>query len=341
MLWKDYALVGGEGAEDGSGPAWYVPRIDRKELRKLMKRSDWPAAGNYALWIALVFALGSLTVAAWGSAFGIPLLVLYSAVHQSATARQHELAHGTPFRTRRINEILYHATSYVTLNEGHFYRWRHARHHTHTIIVGKDPEIQSMRPPAFVTLILNVFNLTTVPASVRAFVLRATGRLGEAVHFVPESERPTVVRAARVYLALLALTAGASLVLASWLPLLLTVGPRVIGAPLYAFLHFTQHAGLDEDVYDHRLNSRTVYLNPVLRFLYANMNYHVEHHMFPMVPYYRLPALHALIEDQCPPARNGLLEAYREIVPALIRQRRDPAHFIRPQLPAGAPPAPA
>jgi hypothetical protein len=34
---------------------------------------------------------------------------------------------------------------------------------------------------------------------------------------------------------------------------------------------------LYEDMFDHRLNSRTVYLNPVFRF---------QHHMFPMVPYH-------------------------------------------------------
>ena len=39
------------------------------------------------------------------------------------------------------------------------------------------------------------------------------------------------------------------------------------------------HAGLDEDVLDHRLNSRTVIMNPVLRFVYMNMNYHIEHHV--------------------------------------------------------------
>ena len=34
---------------------------------------------------------------------------------------------------------------------------------------------------------------------------------------------------------------------------------------------------------------RTVLMNPVSRFIYWNMNYHVEHHMFPMVPYHALP----------------------------------------------------
>jgi fatty acid desaturase len=45
-----------------------------------------------------------------------------------------------------------------------------------------------------------------------------------------------------------------------------------------------QHAGLADNVLDHRLNTRTVYMNPLSRYVYWNMNYHVEHHMFPMVP---------------------------------------------------------
>ena len=47
------------------------------------------------------------------------------------------------------------------------------------------------------------------------------------------------------------------------------------------------HGGLAEDVVDHRLNSRTFYFNPIGRFIYLNMNYHIEHHMFPMVPLLR------------------------------------------------------
>jgi fatty acid desaturase len=65
------------------------------------------------------------------------------------------------------------------------------------------------------------------------------------------------------------------------------------------------------------------------------MNYHIEHHMFPMVPFYRLPELHAMIRDDCPPAYPGLWAAWREIVPALIRQRREPAWSVIRPLPAG------
>jgi fatty acid desaturase len=109
------------------------------------------------------------------------------------------------------------------------------------------------------------------------------------------------------------------------------------GAWLHVTTGLTQHAGLAEDVLDHRLNSRTVYLNPVMRFLYWNMNYHIEHHMFPMVPYHALPQLHEEMKHYCPPPYPSLFAAYREIIPALIRQMREPGWHIPRELPPGAP----
>ncbi len=70
-----------------------------------------------------------------------------------------------------------------------------------------------------------------------------------------------------------------------------------------------------------------------------NMNYHIEHHMFPMVPFHALPRLHELIKDQCPPPYRGLRGAYSEIVPTLVRQLRDRTHHVVRPLPAQ--PAPA
>jgi len=69
------------------------------------------------------------------------------------------------------------------------------------------------------------------------------------------------------------------------------------------------------------------------------MNYHVEHHMFPMVPYHALPALHEEVKNDCPPAYSGFWGAYREIVPTVIRQLKDPTYFVRRVLPPGAGPS--
>lgn len=52
--------------------------------------------------------------------------------------------------------------------------------------------------------------------------------------------------------------------------------------------------------YDHLLNaSRTVKTNALERFFIAphNVGYHIEHHLYPGVPYYHLPKLHDLLME--------------------------------------------
>ncbi len=100
--------------------------------------------------------------------------------------------------------------------------------------------------------------------------------------------------------------------------------------PIYGL---TQHAGLAENVLDHRLNCRTVYTNFINRYLYWNMNYHVEYHMFPLVPYHALPRLHQLVKSDMPTPYPSLLAAWREIIPALVRQVKDPAWHVKRTLP--------
>jgi fatty acid desaturase len=79
-------------------------------------------------------------------------------------------------------------------------------------------------------------------------------------------------------------------------------------------------------------------MNPVSRFIYWNMNYHVEHHMFPMVPYHRLPDLHARIRHDLPAPSPSMWAAWREVLPVLKRQLRYEDVFLRRDLPPTARP---
>ena len=99
-----------------------------------------------------------------------------------------------------------------------------------------------------------------------------------------------------------------------------------------------QHGGLADNVLDHRMNSRTVYINPISRFIYWNMNYHIEHHMFPMVPYHALPRLHELIKGDLPSPTPSMWAAYREIMPAWLRQLKGEDYFLLRELPPTAKP---
>lgn len=68
------------------------------------------------------------------------------------------------------------------------------------------------------------------------------------------------------------------------------------------------------------------------------MQYHIEHHMFPAVPFHALRKLHAKIEKQLPAPHANLFAAYKDIVSVVIRQRRVSQFHITPLLPE-APPA--
>jgi len=349
--WKNYSLSGQVEAgvaltedsfEDQVEKSWFSAKIDRKEFKKLIKRSDDVALRDFALWFALLFVSGLGGYLTWGTIWAVPFFAVYGILYSAADHRHHELSHGTPFKTIWLNNVMFHICAFMTLREGCYYRWSHTRHHSHTLLVGKDPEIAAQRPPRLLAAFSDIFFIADGWTQFKRIARNATGKLtADGQHFVPESEVYKVARASRIYLAIVALVIVAALATQSWLPLMYVVLPRFYGGLLSQIFNYSQHAGLAEDVYDHRLNCRTVVMNPVFSFLYANMNYHIEHHMFPMVPYYNLPKLHEMIKDQCPPAINGMWEAYQEIIPAVFWQNRDPSWFIDRYEPKGVYPASA
>ena len=48
--------------------------------------------------------------------------------------------------------------------------------------------------------------------------------------------------------------------------------------------------------------------------------------MFPQVPWYNLPKLHKIIKDQLPEPNYGLVSAYRDIIPVIIKQAFNPKY---------------
>jgi fatty acid desaturase len=339
---RDYSLVGLDtkrAVETGLSTArWYACPIPRKQLKELMKRKDGPAIRDTAIWFAALIVSAALGIYFWGSWAALPFFLVYGVVYGSSSdSRWHECGHGTAFKTRWMNDFVYHIACFMILREPTIWRWSHTRHHTDTIIVGRDPEIASPRPPDIVGLLLNIFALKSGFIAFRHLVLHSAGRLtDEEKTFVPDMERWKVTLVARIYLAVFACVIAACLFTRSILPAMIVGLPSFYGGFMTLYFGLTQHAGLAEDVLDHRLNARTVYMNPVFRFLYWNMNYHVEHHMFPMIPYHALPLLHEAIKADCPPAYPNTLVAYREILGALYKQMKDPRYFVKRELPSSA-----
>jgi fatty acid desaturase len=336
---RDYSLIGRDSAlakENGLAAAeWYQCPIPRKELKELMRRKDGPALRDTAIWFAAFLVSGGLGYLAWGTWWAVPCFLVYGVLYGSSSdSRWHECGHGTAFKTRWMNDVVYHIACFMILREPTVWRWSHTRHHTDTIIVGRDPEIAVPRPPDIAGILLNLFALKSGALALRTMAIHATGRLTpEEETFIPEMERWKVFVVARIYLAIFAAVIVACFAFGTVLPAMYIGLPSFYGGFMTIFFGLTQHAGLAEDVLDHRLNSRTVYMNPIFRFIYWNMNYHIEHHMFPMVPYHALPALHDKIKDFCPPPYPSTWAAYKEIIPTVIRQIREPGYYVVRHLP--------
>ena len=337
---RDYGLAGPEtkrARERGLVSAeWYKRPVPRARMNELMRRSDFPALWHILLWVALIVLFGVAAMLSRGAWWAAPAFMAYCTILTgSSDARWHECGHRTAFKTQWLNSVVYHFASFFLLREPNVWRWSHARHHSDTIIVGRDPEIITPRPPDFPGLFLTLFNLAGGVKTIRHVFIHALGRKTfPEEDFVPESQWPGVYLAARAWIAIWLAVIVLALAIGSILPILYVFAPPFLGHWLVLFFGATQHLGLAEDVLDHRLNSRTIHMNPVLRFLYLNMNYHLEHHMFPLVPYHALPALHEELKSDLPAPYPSLWAAYKELVPALLRQRREPEWWVVRDLPS-------
>jgi Na+-transporting NADH:ubiquinone oxidoreductase subunit F len=336
---RDYSLTGSRakyatdhGLADAS---WFQPVIDPATLRSLQVRTNGRAAVDTLLWISALVGAGVLAWWSLGTWWAIPAFALYGALYGGAAdARWHEHGHGTAFRTRWLNDAIYHLASFMLWRGPTVWRWSHHRHHTDTIIVGRDAEIIFQRPPSVARSVFAFTHLQGGPLMFWRLCRHAVGRIDdEARDFVPESELRRVVWESRVFVGITAGVVIWSAAIWSIVPLLFIGLPTIYGAWLMVFFGITQHAGLREDVLDHRLNTRTVKMNPLFRFLYLNMNYHVEHHLLPSVPYRSLPRLHAEIKDQLAPALPNTWATYRQIFGTLARQAHDPDYEIAIDVP--------
>lgn len=236
---RDYSLTGEEGRRavaNGlaqiSGAQWYACSIPRKRMKELMARSDGPALWDTSLWLSLTLAVGALGVLTWGTWLAVPVFIAYGVLYGSASdPRWHECGHGTAFKTRRYNDVVYQIACFMVLKEPTVWRWSHSRHHTDTIIVGRDREIIAHRPPDILEMFLDLFNIKGGIQELRNVVRHALGSLSaEEKDFIPEMEQANVFKTARIWLVLYAVIIALSLVTYSWLPLMLVGLPSFYGA---------------------------------------------------------------------------------------------------------------
>jgi fatty acid desaturase len=324
---------------------WYRTKLPPGELKRLHDRSDLLAAAQTLGFLAI---LGGFGVATWLSVGRLPwwgtvaLLFGYGTVAHFLINGVHELGHGTVFRTGWLNSFFCHVLAFLGWINHEAFQASHVRHHRYTLHPPDDLEV--VLPVKLMVrqyLRAAIFDWGHVRYMLMETIRLARGRFrGEWELTLFPPDQPEKSRAAIRWARLMLVGHGTILVVSlatgQWIvPIIVSLGP-VFGGWLFWLCNNTQHVGLQDNVPDFRLCCRTFTLNPFVRFLYWQMNYHTEHHMYAAVPCYRLGRLHRLVRHDLPPTPHGIIAVWREITAILRRQARDPHYQHVPVLPATA-----
>ena len=319
--------------------SWYKPNIDKKEFKKLCKKSDWQGFKHMIIYFSFLGFFGYLAFATWGTWWSLLFFIIYGNIWGCSDAIWHETGHRTAFKTRKLNDFFYTIASYMNNFEPVRWRWSHSLHHSYTASV--DPHDYEVDGSIFANHTIISFLFIFVPGS-SFLTLHKSLHLEILKHAlgietkvmkdcIPEDKRKDCINSSRLFVLLWISTIALSIILSSFLPILLFLLPKFFNF-LNVIWGLTQHMGLKEDTKDHRLSTRSVRLSLIPSFIYWKMEYHIEHHMFPMVPSYNLPKLYEEIKDQLPKPQS-LIEAYKEIIPAVIKKSKDPSYYIPVKIP--------
>lgn len=303
--------------------------FSREEIRELTRRSNWRG------WLALLsiwsgIAASFIVLAVWPHPLTLILALIVLGGRQLGCAiLMHEGSHGTLFANKRLSRFVsdWFAGKLVWTDQAR-YRVHHGKHHRYT---GTERDVDrslvanlpTTRRGLYRKFLRDLLGLTGLKRLVGLFLMDM-GLLKWTVatdtHRLPrrrlgEHLRSLVRNAWGVWLM------NAALALVLWLCGQLWLYGVWVLAYLTTFSLFlrirslAEHACLEQSP-DMLRNTRTTRAGWLARLTVAplSVNYHLEHHLMPGVPYYRLAAMHRLlVERGFTPRAPGYLDVLRAV----------------------------
>ena len=296
-------------------------QIDKSLLKQLAKRSDRQGLWYLAKWIALLVISGAAVWYSMGSGWlWLAMFVHGIVLSVPAYAISHETAHGSVFETRWLNKVVLWITSLIYMEEPWHRRYTHLNHHAHTWHVNVDSQMPFDTPMTLKGWLLEASGIALLIFHTRVLLALAFKRYSQTMlDVVPEPKLPLLTRNARIML-LIYLTIPVAAVFGITRPLWFIVIPRLLGAPVMLLFTLIQHVEMAENSPSIIESTRSFHSNWLGRFLYANMNYHIEHHLYQQVPFYSLPKLNEAIRDQLPQPDPGFFRTNLEILWVVIKR---------------------
>jgi fatty acid desaturase len=309
-----------------------MPKVERARIGRLLRKRDMPGLLFFGAWLIATSMTTWLLAAVWGTVWVAPALLLQGAVLSFAYAASHEGAHGTAFRTRWLNEAVFYVTSFVFGEEPMYRRYSHGRHHAATWYPGFDSQMPYRNPMTRRRWLWETLAVTGACVGIGQMMRHARGVLSsEERSYVPSDRVSQLVWGARSFLVGYGLILASPLILGSAFLPVAFFGARITGGWIVQLFINSQHMCMSEAVADHRLSTRSLDCALPVRVLYWNMNFHIEHHLYPGIPFHALPKVNQLVSQELPEPTRGAARANLEILRAIGRQAKDPSWVSHPR----------
>ena len=298
--------------------------IPKEQIKTLGQLNQYRFVFDYCFdfaFIAAAIVLSEYFYFNW-LAYLVAIIIIGSRIN-ALTVLMHDTAHFRAFRNRKLNHIFGEPISWLVLASMEGYRRKHVPHHSRLNTLDDPDWTRKIADPAY-----------QYPKSLQGFIkdviiqFSGIGYIGLAKEMLKSKELNSISKRLKIaracfYVSILAIcfyTNTLDKLVLYWLVPIITMFNGLLW-----LRSLSEHYG--NLGYDHPYNySRTTLVNGLEAFILSphNINYHIEHHLYPNVPYYHLEKLHKLLMEQ--PTFSSKAHITQGILKGLFKEILAPVH---------------
>jgi fatty acid desaturase len=237
---------------------------------------------------AAAYRVATLPGSGWKFVACLPLYLLAAASLHGISLFTHEAVHGTLSSNPVWNRALGAVCAWPVLQNFAAYKVLHLRHHDHLGLPGDPDHYDNYTQWTWLLVAMHWGRLIAgYPAYITAIPVLGyrQGRGSERFWILFE-----VACVALMVVGVILSPIPRGLIVHAWLV------PMLFINTLVNVRGMSQHTLLEHH-FDPVLGTRSILTNRVTAFFMCNENYHLEHHLYPGVPWYNLPRLHRELRD--------------------------------------------